>query len=83
MRGAAPGGCSNRTCSLESSRALLTLTGRGSGQKSAHLSSDTPSSVTSSVDVGTASNGRAVPLRSKGLPLMRMCTAGCTSMSVA
>ncbi|CFU01278.1 Uncharacterised protein [Bordetella pertussis] len=83
MRGAASLGCSNRTCRSESSSARSSLTGSGSGQASAHFSSSSPANDTSSVELGTVSNGRATPVRSNGLPLMRMCTRGCTSMSVA
>ena len=57
--------------------------GSGMGQTSAHFSSCRPSKATRSVDEGTTSNGRATPVRSNGLPLMRRCRRGCTSMSVA
>ncbi|MNU67901.1 hypothetical protein D3C71_572580 [compost metagenome] len=81
--GGASLGCSNTICRLESSSALSTLNGRGMGQTSAHFSSCSPSNATRSVDDGTTSNGRATPVRSKGLPLMRRCRRGWTSISVA
>ena len=59
------------------------LNGSGMGQTSAHFSSCSPVKATRSVDDGTLSKGRATPVRSNGLPLMRRCRRGCTSMSVA